>query len=357
MEPQIKRCSRDLTFNLMQKAKDGHKVNVKEYFGAYTLDVIASTAFGLQVDSQKDLTEPFLVNVKAMLGGVRTFHFFNALLAVLPFLAPAVRWLRSFSKPAAFYTDSIRSMVQQRKGRDGNDRSTPVDFLQLLVNAEDTENTIESHKRLTLEEVESQMILFFVAGYETTGSTLQYLAYSLAMHPDIQERVVAEIQQELGEETPTYDNVSKLKYMDHAIHETLRLYPPVSQVTREASETMTIKGLTIPRGFGVLVPVQIVMRDPDYFPDPARFNPDRFSDKGSTDPISFLAFGQGPRQCVGMRLAMLEIKVAMVHVLRQIRFVRTPDMPETLQFKAGVGSLQYLTAPLLVKVVPRNADQ
>ncbi|KAL8597011.1 hypothetical protein ACOMHN_050110 [Nucella lapillus] len=358
MEPQINRCSEVLADNLLEKIQEGQKINVKDDFGAYTLDVIASTAFGLQVNSQKDASDPFLVNIKGFFANAGKIRVYNTIATFLPVLNPVVGWLRIhpwFNKPMLFYTTNIRSMIEQRKADKNQSRS--VDFLQLIINAEASDGVTSDKKRLTQDEIISQMLIFFIAGYETTAATLQYMSYNLAMHPEVQQRIVTEMQQQLGEETPTYENVTKLKYMEQTIHETLRMHPPATTITRLASETVTIKGLTIPKGFGVMIPCAEVMMDPEYFPDPQRFDPDRFSDKASVDPISFLPFGFGPRACVGTRLAMLEIKIAMVHVLRKLQFVRTPDLPETLQYSQGVDSLLNLASPLLVKAVAREADQ
>ncbi|PVD38385.1 hypothetical protein C0Q70_00999 [Pomacea canaliculata] len=187
---------------------------------------------------------------------------------------------------------------------------------------------------LSRTEVVAQAVAFFIAGYETTASTLQYMAYCLALHPEVQEKIVSEIKEQLGDEVPTHEGVTKLKYLDSVIHETLRMYPPGGSADRVASEEVTIKGITIPKGAGVMVPIANVMKDPEYFPEPDKFKPERFYE-GSVDPISFLAFGYGPRLCIGMRLSLLEMKMAMVHVLRRVKFLKTDDLQETLKIKPG----------------------
>ncbi|KAL8578861.1 hypothetical protein ACOMHN_022154 [Nucella lapillus] len=159
-----------------------------------------------------------------------------------------------------------------------------------------------------------------------------------------------------GQETPTNESVSTLKYMDQTIHESLRLHPPMPLTNRMASETVTIKGLTIPKGFGVTVPIYEVMMDPEYFPDPDHFDPDRFKATAGMDPITFMAFGFGPRMCLGMKLAMLEIKITLVHVLRKLQFIRTPELPDTMHYKVGMAHLLTSASPLLIKAVPREDD-
>nr|KAG5709741.1 hypothetical protein BaRGS_027766 [Batillaria attramentaria] len=281
MEHFINRCGVVLADSLRKEAARKNKADVKEYFGAYTLDVIAGTAFGLEVNSQHDHSEPFVSNLKTMMSNAGRGSTLLTLYFIMPFFC-------------AGSSDIC-----------GHDAA---------------------HPGLARHEIVGQAFIFFVAGYETTATTLQYLTYNLAMHPDVQERVVREIQQQLGDEKPTYENVGKLKYLEHAIYETLRVFPPVTSITRTASETVTIKGMTIPKGSAVLVPICDVLRDPEYFPDPETFNPDRWEGANKND-VSFLPFGFGPRLCIGMRLALLEIKIAMVHVLRAVKFNKTPDLP------------------------------
>ncbi|XP_025113307.1 cytochrome P450 3A19-like [Pomacea canaliculata] len=133
------------------------------------------------------------------------------------------------------------------------------------------------------------------------------------------------------------------------------MYPAVNIVNRLASETVTIKGVTIPKGAGVLIPIVNVLNDPEYFPEPDKFIPERFSEenKGSRNPMAFLSFGYGPRLCIGMRLALLEIKIAMVHVLRAVKFIKTDD----LQGKIGIlpGTLvSTADRPVLLKAELRD---
>ncbi|PVD38393.1 hypothetical protein C0Q70_01007 [Pomacea canaliculata] len=268
-----------------------------EYFGAYTLDVISSTAFGIQVNSQKDLNDPFVKDVASVMHEATSS---NGLLTVLAGLS--------------------------------------------LITA------------LSRTEVIAQAFVFFVAGYDTTSTALQFLAYNLACCPEAQEKVVQEIKNQIGDDKPTYEGLAKLKYLESVVMETLRMIPPVNTVNRMASEEVTIKGVTIPKGAGVCVPIANVMRDPEYFPDPDEFKPDRFveSADGVVNPFSNLVFGFGPRQCIGMRLALLQIKMAMVHVLRKVRFIKTDDLKDTPTLKPG-SFLSVAERPIFITAVLREA--
>lgn len=184
------------------------------------------------------------------------------------------------------------------------------------------------NKRLTNDEVVAQVFMLYLAGHETTANTLTFVSYELALNQEVQDRVVQEIQDQIGEKEPTYDAMSKLKYMEQVIMETLRMFPPQTRLYREIQETVTVGNYTFPKGWTVVVPVFSIHRDPEYWPDPERFFPGRFENPKSTqNKFFYIPFGQGPRICLGMRLALLELKVSLVHVLRRVRLV--PYVVET----------------------------
>ncbi|XP_046549082.1 cytochrome P450 3A24-like [Haliotis rubra] len=112
---------------------------------------------------------------------------------------------------------------------------------------------------------------------------------------------------------------------------------------RETANTVTIKGYTFPEGSTVIVPLLEIQRDPDYFDEPDTFQPDRW--KGSINPLAWLPFGYGQRQCLAVRLAMLTMKIAVIHVLRRVKFATHPEMPKLLE-------LQY---PTIGRIVPKEA--
>ncbi|XP_025103440.1 cytochrome P450 3A5-like [Pomacea canaliculata] len=340
----VDRCANILKDNLQDKTCHKEVIDIKDVFGAFTMDVITGTAFGLETNSQTQPAEPFVQSCKNMfykLSGNRSRWLTIA--GLFPFLSPLIMALgKGFftGEESDFLVNSVYRMVDERRQAIGDEKRT--DFLQLLVNAEDTGLDV-GQKRMTREEVAAQGVIILIAGYETTATTLQYLTYNLAMNQDVQQRVYEEMRDELGDEDPTYDNVGRLKYLDNVIHETLRLFPPVSLIHRRVLHSRTIKGLTIPAGVGVYIPIYSIMHDPDYFDDPEKFWPERFSEAESSklpSILSELAFGYGPRQCIGMRLALLEIKFAAVRILRHFRFLPCEDTPDKIEFvTAG------LTAP------------
>ncbi|XP_025088068.1 uncharacterized protein LOC112560422 [Pomacea canaliculata] len=358
MENYIDRCSMELTENLEEAIRKGERIDTKKYFGAYTLDVISSTAFGIQMNSQKDLNDPFVKDVASVMEeATSSSGLLTILAASVQSLVPLLRLLAIHLFPLTRWNSllgNINRIIEERKQKRTNART---DFLQMILNYEETEGSKkEQIKSLSRTEVIAQVFVFFADGYDTTSIAIQFLAYNLACCPEVQEKVVQEIKSQIGDDKPTYESLAKLSYLDSVLQETLRMFPPVNIVNRMASEEVTIKGVTIPKGAGVVVPIANVMRDPEYFPDPDEFKPDRFieSADGVVNPFSNLAFGFGPRQCIGMRLALLEIKMAMVHVLRKIRFIKTDDLKETPAIRPG-SFMSIPERPLLITAVLREA--
>lgn len=130
--------------------------------------------------------------------------------------------------------------------------------------------------------------------------------------------------------------------MDAVIDETLRMYPPAQRVERECTNDIEYGHLKLKKGQTVIVPVYALHHDPDLYPEPDRFQPERFLKDSaaykSRDPMAFLPFGAGPRACLGMRFALIEIKILLASVLSKFRFVPAPDTPVSL----SISCLKFL---------------
>ncbi|XP_046340561.1 cytochrome P450 3A19-like [Haliotis rufescens] len=222
-------------------------------------------------------------------------------------------------------------------------------FTSSVVNfyREIAERIIVQRRRLP-----DEVCLFFGAGFEAVSTSLQFMAYVLATHPTVQRKLVEAIDSEIGDEEPTYDNIQKIEYLEHFIRETLRLYPSVPLIARGTANTVEIKGYTFPKGSVVVVPTLEIHRDPEYFDRPDSFNPDRW--KETINPLSWLPFGYGPRQCIAMRLAMIEMKIALIHVLRRVKFARLPDTPAVIEFNPQAYGRLAPKEEIRLKIEPRR---
>nr|QIQ51157.1 cytochrome P450 CYP1 [Dermanyssus gallinae] len=170
---------------------------------------------------------------------------------------------------------------------------------------------------MTRPEAIANATVAYYAGFETTAITLALTTFRLGRHPEWQEKLRAEIK-ELWDDTELYDSLCRLKTLDMIICETLRLDPPAPAfVTREAAEDYQYGSLLIPKGTAVQAPVTLLQRDPTIYSNPDEFNPEHFRERVSG--VHYMPFGEGPRNCVGMRFALVQVKLAIVRLVQNYR--------------------------------------
>ncbi|XP_048223825.1 cytochrome P450 3A25-like [Perognathus longimembris pacificus] len=321
MFPIIKQYGDILVKNLRREAEKGKPVTLKEIFGAYSMDVITGTSFGVNIDSLNNTKDPFVEKAKKLL----RFDFFDPLnlsVALFPFLTPLYEMLNLSMFPhdsVNFFCEFVKRMKDNRLDSDQKNR---VDFLQLMMNSQDS-NDKESHKALSDLEIAAQSIVFIFAGYEANSSALSFIMYELATHPDIQKKLQEEIDAALPNKAPaTYDALVEMEYLDMVVNEALRFYPIANRVERVCKEDVEVKGVYIPKGTVVMIPAFAIHYNPKYWPEPKEFCPERFSkkNKDNIDPYTYLPFGAGPRNCIGMRFALMNIKLAVIRVLQNFSF-------------------------------------
>ncbi|XP_071039311.1 cytochrome P450 9e2 [Parasteatoda tepidariorum] len=214
----------------------------------------------------------------------------------------------------------------EKKSTSGNKKESVENDDDINANygediSEQNINPYVSQKNLTHEELVSQRVTFFLAAHDTTSLMLSSVIYILAINESIQEKSYQEVAEHLQETNGelTYEALKKMKYLDKIMSETLRLYPPIIRTSRRAEKTYIHgeTGITIQKDAVILLPILAIHRDPKYYPDPEKFDPERFSDEevAKRDPNVYLPFGHGPRNCVGMRFSHLSSKVCLVYII------------------------------------------
>ncbi|XP_064612401.1 cytochrome P450 3A9-like [Liolophura sinensis] len=353
MVPLIQICLDRLTENLTELSKSGKSFEVKSVMGGLSMEVIGAVGFGIETDVQKDLNDRFLTMAK------RVFEE-NALTKIpvmmslfFPFLKPIFQAL-DMTADSKDVTDFFATLLNKTISERRQQPSARKDLLQLILDSsvDDLQETLtdkdvdvnalkmdklDRNKKLTDTEVVAQAFVFLLAGFDTTAAALSFFAYNLAVNPECQEKLIQEIDDSLQGAAPTYDNVMTLPYLEMCLSETQRLYPAVRGTSREASEPMTINGVYIPTDSTVILMNYILQHDEAYWPDPKKFDPERWSpeQKAARNPYVYFPFGIGPRNCVGTRLAQMEAKMAVVSVLQKFRFVRGPETEVPLKLKKG----------------------
>lgn len=287
-----------------------------------SLDILCESAMGIKLQSQRTSKHHYVKNLhKVLTVGMERLN--------KPWLWWNVAYnlshqKRNFKDTALQINQFVKEVIQERKKVLLSNEAKPNGpncakaFLDLLLthHLEDTS--------FTEDDINDEVNTFLFAGHETTAIGITYILYLLGLHPDIQQKVVQELDSIFMGDTEreiTREDISAMKYLECVIKECQRLYTIVPIYGRMIEEDMTIGKYKVPRGCTCIVLSQMVHRDPRYFPNPTVFDPDRFlpdNCKGR-HPYAFVPFSAGPRNCVGQKFAMMEEKVVVSSVLRQFR--------------------------------------
>lgn len=326
MYPLMKESFECFDRELERLSSAGVDVDIKNVFAKLTTMVIARCAFATHVDAFTDEKNELLEHL-ANFFVINKFRVF--LRVLLPkFVIKLTGLSLTFPKSNAYVYNVCKEILKQRKETSGNEYT---DLLQLLMDTnKDTKDGFSDLKII------SNAILFFIAGYETTSTLLTWTSYALVMNPHVQETLYQELKQAYDENGNfNYDVLFELKYLDAVMNETLRMYPPVPTVERVATDDYILpNGIKIEKGNPIRVPVYLIQHDPDNYPEPELFKPERFlpENKDQLKPCTFLPFVAGPRNCIGMRFAQLEAKMTLAETLIKYKFVKCSRTPEKVEF-------------------------
>jgi cytochrome P450 len=209
-----------------------------------------------------------------------------------------------------------------REGRtSGEDRG---DLLSLLLRAQDDDGSHMSDVQLR-----DEALTIFLAGHETTAVALSWTWWLLDRHPEIEAKLHAELNLILQGRTPTLEDLPSLRYTEHVITESMRLYPPAWGMARMALEDTELAGYRVRKGSGVTVAQWAVHRDPRWYQEPLAFRPERWAgDLAKRIPrFAYFPFGGGPRQCIGNTFALMETTLVLATIAQQFRFRIVPHHP------------------------------
>ncbi|XP_056896985.1 cytochrome P450 3A27-like [Takifugu flavidus] len=334
--------------------EDKGAVNIRQMIQPYTANISFAIFFSIDIESLNNPSSPFLHYLQE----VSKYNYMNLwrLLVIFPFLTPLMDKMNitvNSSETLQFFISVIKKIKEERKNKP-KDR---VDFMQLMLNAQapDGSNKDCDSAGLSDEEIMVQALIFALVGNGNMAYLVAFTAYNLAVHPQTQTRLQAEIDRTFPGKCPiTYEELLQMKYLDMVVTETSRLYPLGNRIERVAKSTVEVSGVIIPEGVVVAVPIYTLHRDPTVWPDPDSFKPERFSkdNRDNIDPYGLLTFGAGPRSCTGTRMSMLVVKLTLVEILQHFSFVACKEtmIPMVLDDN---GFVQPKT-PIMLKLEPRE---
>ncbi|XP_063915547.1 cytochrome P450 9e2-like isoform X2 [Zophobas morio] len=342
-------------------------LEMKNIFTRFTNDVIANTAFGVECDSLSDRKNEFYMMGKA---ATDFSGFWMNVKLFVCILVPKLLQLFKitlFSREVGdFFTNLVTSNIQTREkhgivrpdmihlllearknGLKHEDTETVQDTgFATVAESEITKNPKIKKTEITDQDIISQALIFFFAGFDTVSTLMSFMSYELAVNPAIQNRLIDEVDETLEtcKGKLTYEALLGMKYMDMVVSETLRKWPNSIAVDRICTKPYTIeskypneKPIHLEKNDVVWLPIFGLHRDPQYYPEPERFDPERFNDdnKVNINPYTFLPFGSGPRNCIGSRFALLETKILFFYMLSHFGIVpvEKTQMPLVLSKK------------------------
>jgi cytochrome P450 len=271
-----------------------------------TLAIVGRTLFDADVESEADEIGAALTTALGLFGRTFTLPYFE-LLDRLP-----LPMNRRFDRAKARIDATIARLVEERRRRPGG-----ADLLSLLVSACDTEG---DGGGMSDAQVRDEAITIFLAGHETTANALAWTWYLLARNPEAESRLHAEVDA-LGGRAPTAADLPRLPWTEMVLAESMRLYPPAWIIGRRAIAPYAVGGFDVPRGSIVVVSQWVTHRDPRWFPDPERFDPERFdlAAKEARPKFAYFPFGGGPRVCIGEGFAWMEGVLVLAAIARRWR--------------------------------------
>nr|AAB06742.1 furnocoumarin-inducible cytochrome P450 [Papilio glaucus] len=324
----------------------------------FTMASITTCAFGMELDEEMIETLDKLDSL------IFTTSYGNEIDMMYPGILKKLNSSLFSKMIAPFFDNLTKTIIEQRGGKPTN-RKDLMDLILELRQKKAIEPMKKTHDEqvttfeLTDSVIAAQTFIFYAAGYETSASTMSFLLFELAENPDIQEKVIAEVDETLKRHNGeiTYDTLSEMTYLTQVFHETLRKYPVADILLRNAKADYAVPGtnVTLKKGQTVVVSGFGIHYDPKYYPDPEKFDPERFSPENvrNRHPCAYIPFGAGQRKCLGMRFGQWQVQVCIIKLLSKFRF--EPSTKTMSEFSYDpTRLLVYPKSGIFLNILPRN---
>lgn len=339
----------DVTKRLMEYIQGGPEsstleFDVKELCAKYTTDNVAAVAFGLDGES---FTNP---NASFRRIGDDIFKptFWNGvkqqIVLFIPFLAKVFKVPFVSKESDAQFRQIVKQVVDERE----KNNTKRDDLLQVILDLREKHGKTEYSDTV----IAGHSMTFLTEGYETSSTTMSMTLYQLALNPQIQKRVQLEIDQLLMESNGeiTEKVINEAVYLEQCILEVVRLHCPVFNMSKFSVKEYefppqfegSTKSIKMPAGTNVVLPVYAIHLDKTYFPDPYKFDPERFSkeNKDSIPKYAYLGFGEGPRICLGMKFGVTQVKGGVIAILSKYNVLKHEKTDVPFKFSKTTFNLQ-----------------
>jgi cytochrome P450 len=295
-----------------EKSRGNQTLDLDDEMMRLTLTVIIKSMFSAKIDDKiQSLSHAFNVASKFMLWRSQQMW-------APPLSVPIPRNVK-YNRALKVLNDTIYPLVADRR------KNPKDDLLGMMLEMRD----VDTNEGMSDRQARDEIVTIFFAGHETTAATLSWAFYLLSQHPEIEERVRAEVEDVLNGRRPAFADLPRFVYLQQVINEVLRLYPAAYLFAREAVVDDQLDGYPIPANTLIFISPFVTHRDPKYWPDPERFDPDRFTPEqvASRPRHVYYPFGEGPHLCIGNNFALMEMQLILVMTLQRFRLRFVPNHP------------------------------
>ncbi|GBP56881.1 Cytochrome P450 6B7 [Eumeta japonica] len=311
---------------------------IRSLASKYTLDVIGSCAFGVDVDafSQKENIYREVADKMFQVGfKTRLFQILNAL---FPGIIKKLGLSLTEHELYVFFMNLVNKIIKEREGKP----KVRKDFMDFMIELREEGRVIRKGDagvaELEMNDIiiTAQAMVFYAAGFETSSATMSFLLHEICQHQDIQKRIYEEVKDVIKKHGElSYEAIAEMKYLEMVFDETLRKHSVAEMLMRECGSGYTFSDtkLYLDKGLLVFIPVYAIHHDPKYYPDPEKFDPKRFSpeNKSKIPSCAYLPFGDGPRNCIGMRFAKVQSMIGLAAFLNKFKVEASPKTKKTLE--------------------------
>lgn len=278
--------------------------DIYPYVSPCSLDIMTETSMGSSVNAQdetsseytKALRKMFAIVIERMFSPIKMYDTIYQYTNTYKREKEALNVLHGYTK----------GVINRRKEQLSGRQLEPVDedgkkrrfaFLDLLLSKGN-----DGEQILTDREIQDEVETILFEGHDTTTTAIMYTLYCIANHPEVQQRLIEELEEVYGDDflrNTTHEDLQKMSYMDKVVKETLRVFPSVPFIGRELPEDVEIAGQLYPKGCTLLIFIYGIHRDPKFYPDPEKFDPERFAESNNRTPYTYVPFSAGSRNCIG----------------------------------------------------------